>query len=151
MPLRLKGPVQNAPLAKLTFAVNGLAFAVHNELGPGHREAVYHNAMALKLAEAQLVFDLEPYVPVTLRDGATVRGEIPDFIVADCLIVELKAHFYTMTLDEQAQVIGYFAAFPNCPVALYLNFGRSRLEYHRLFPPTTIPAYSRSSWGRPER
>ena len=40
-----------------------------------------------------------------------------------------------MTPDEQAQVIGYFAALPECPVVLYLNFGRPRLEIHRLVSP----------------
>jgi hypothetical protein len=28
------------------------------------------------------------------------------------VVVELKAHVYTMSRDEQAQVIGYFAALP---------------------------------------
>lgn len=146
MSQRLKGPVQNAPLANLTFAVTGLAFEVHNELGPSHREAVYHNAMAIKLAEAKLDFEYEPYVPVTLNDGTAVRAEMPDLLIARCLIVELKAHFYTITTDEQAQVLGYFAALPECPVALYINFGRPRLEHHRLFPPTSVQAYRRGQW-----
>jgi hypothetical protein len=63
------------------------------------------------------------------------------------VIVELKAHVYTVSRDEQAQVICYFAALPECPVALYLNFGRHRLEYRRLFPPTTVQAYRREKWG----
>jgi GxxExxY protein len=147
---RLKGPAPNAPLADLTYELIGIAMSVHNELGPGHREAAYHNAMALKLGLTSIAFDSEPYVPVTLPDGATVRGAIPDFLVADGLLVELKAHFYTLTEDEKAQVIGYFAAFPNCTVALYFNFGRPRLEYHRLFPPTTLKPYNRRQWGQPK-
>ena len=33
-------------LGGLTYQVIGLAMAVHNDLGPGHREPTYHNAMA---------------------------------------------------------------------------------------------------------
>ena len=47
---------------------------VHNELGPGHRERVYHDAMAVKLKEAGLNFEDEPYISVTLDDGTVVGG-----------------------------------------------------------------------------
>ena len=98
-------------------------------LGPGHRESAYHNGMVVKLQNASRIFESEPYVPVTLADGTVVRGQCPDLVVERLVIVELKAHIYTLSRDEQAQVIGYFAALPECPVALYLNFGRPRLEF----------------------
>ena len=41
--------VKNAPHADITFRIIGAAMAVHNELGPGHREEVYHNAMLVKM------------------------------------------------------------------------------------------------------
>ena len=144
-----KSVVTDAPWIGLTYEIIGLAMALHNELGPGHRESVYHNGMAIKLQSAGRSFESEPYVPVTLADGTVVKGQCPDLVVARLVIVELKAHVYTMTPDEQAQVIGYFAALPECPVALYLNFGRRRLEIHRLFPPTTVQAYRREQWGTP--
>jgi hypothetical protein len=52
-------------------------------------------------------------------------------------------------MTPRAQIIGYFAALPECPVALYLNFGRLRLEFGRLFPPRTVEAYRRERWGQP--
>jgi GxxExxY protein len=142
-----KTVVTDAPWIGLTYQIIGLAMALHNELGPGHRESVYHNGMVIKLQSAGRSFESEPYVPVTLADGTVVKGQCPDLIVEGLVVVELKAHVYTMSLDEQAQVIGYFAALPESPVALYLNFGRSRLEIHRLFPPTTVQAYRREKWG----
>ena len=89
--------------------------------------------MVVKLQNASRIFESEPYVPVTLADGTVVRDQCPDLVVERLVIVELKAHIYTLSHDEQAQVIGYFAALPECPVALYLNFGRPRLEFRRLF------------------
>jgi GxxExxY protein len=144
-----KPVITDAPWIDLTYQIIGLAMALHNELGPGHRESAYHNGMTIKLQNAGRLFESEPYVPVTLADGTVVKGQCPDLFVEHLVVVEIKAHVYTMSRDEQAQVIGYFAALPECPVALYLNFGRSRLEIHRLFPPTTVQAYRRGQTGSP--
>jgi GxxExxY protein len=142
-----KPVITDAPWIGLTYQIIGLAMALHNELGPGHREIVYHNGMVIKLQSAGRSFESDPYVPIALADGVVVKGQRPDLVVERLVIVELKAHIYTLSRDEQAQVIGYFAALPECPVALYLNFGRPRLEYRRLFPPTTVQAYRRERWG----
>ena len=147
MAIQPKTVVTDAPWSALTYQIIGLAMQLHNELGPGHRESVYHNGMTIKLQGAGRSFESEPYIPVTLADGTVIKGQCPDLFVEHLVVVELKAHVYTMTRDEQAQVIGYFAALPECPVALYLNFGRPRLEIHRLFPPTTVQAYRREKWG----
>jgi GxxExxY protein len=149
MTAQQKRVVTDAPWIDLTYRIIGLAMELHNELGPGHREAAYHNGMIIKMQAAGLSFESEPYIAITLADGAQVRGESPDFVVEKMVIVELKAHVYTVSRDEQAQVIGYFADLVDCPVALYLNFGRRRLEYRRLFPPVTVQAYRREKWGRP--
>jgi len=122
---------------------------VHNELGPGHRERVYHDAMAAKLKQAGLNFQDEPYIPVTLDDGTVVGADSPDHIVEQTVITEYKARMHLMTKDDEAQVIGYFAALSDCPVALFINFGRPRLEYHRLLPPTQVTAFQRKKWGKP--
>ena len=110
--------VTGASWSELTYQIIGLAMALHNELGPGHRESVYHNGMVIKLQSAGRSFESEPYVPVTLADGTVVKGQCPDLFVEQLVVVELKAHVYTMSRDEQAQVIGYFAALPESPVAL---------------------------------
>ena len=149
MGLQPKHVITDAPWSDLTYQIIGLAMALHNEIGPGHREIAYHNGMVIKLQNTDLTFESEPYIPVTLADGTVVRGQVPDLFVERTVIVELKAHVYTMSLDEQAQVIGYFAALPESPVAIYLNFGRPRLEVHRLFPPKTVQAYRRGTWGSP--
>ena len=149
MAIQPKTVVTDAPWSALTYQIIGLAMQLHNELGPGHRESVYHNGMTLKLQGDGRSFESEPYVPVSLADGTVVKGQCPDLVVERLVIVELKAHVYTMTPDEQAQVIGYLAALPECPVALYLNFGRRRLEIHRLFPPRTVQAHRREKWETP--
>ncbi len=122
---------------------------VHNELGPGHRESVYHNALAAKCGKAGISFEDELFIPVTLDDGTVVGGNSPDLVVEQIVIVELKARSHLMTNDDVARIIGYFAALPQCQVALFINFGRPRLEYRRLLPPKKVEAFQREKWGKP--
>jgi GxxExxY protein len=140
--------VKDAPHQRLTYQIIGLAMEVHNELGPGHREADYHDALALKLRNAEIDFEDEPAILITLDNGEVVKTRQPDLVVEHQIIVELKGRSHLMTKDDLAQVIGYFAALPECKVALFINFGRPRLEYHRLFPPTKVTAFQRQKWGK---
>jgi hypothetical protein len=48
-PTQPKTVVTDAPWSELTYQIIGLAMALHNEIGPGHRESVYHNGMVIKL------------------------------------------------------------------------------------------------------
>ena len=143
----LMGLVENAPHHDLTYRIIGLAMAVHNDRGPGHREAIYQRAMAAKLREADLVFAEEPCISVEMDDGTVVGLYYPDFIVEGVVIVEIKAHPHPLTNDDVAQVIDYFAG-TDCDVALLINFGRPRLEWRRLFPPTAIREHRRKEWGK---
>ncbi len=122
---------------EITYRIIGLAMEVHNELGPGHREEAYHNALVAKLKQTDLAFLDEPEILVELEDGRTVQKYVPDLIVAEKVLTELKTHSWSMTRDDMAQVFDYFAG-THCEVALFLNFGRPRLEYRRLLPPQII-------------
>ena len=135
------------PLGGLTYQVIGLAMAVHNDLGPGHREATYHNAMTQRFVDAGLAAEREPHLPIFDENGNQVNFYVPDHRVEQTLLVEYKAHHYPLTNDEVAQCIDYFAA-SDCNVLLLFNFGRPRLEWKRLFPPKQILEHRRKRWVR---
>ncbi|MBN1812629.1 MAG: GxxExxY protein, partial [Anaerolineae bacterium] len=75
------GLVEDAPHREVTYEVIGLAMAAHNDLGPGHREVVYHRALEAKLHEAEVGFVSEPSVSVEMDDGTVVGLYYPDFVV----------------------------------------------------------------------
>ena len=50
-----KPVITDAPWIGLTYEIIGLAMALHNELGPGHRESVYHNGMVIKLQDRPII------------------------------------------------------------------------------------------------
>lgn len=135
------------PLKGLTYKVIGLAMDVHNDLGPGHREETYHNAMTQKYLDAGVVAEREPKLPIVDENGNMVNFYLPDHRVEQKLLVEYKAHSHPITNDEIAQCLDYFAA-SDCEVLLIFNFGKPRLEWKRLFPPKQILAHRRKRWTR---
>ena len=128
--------VSSAPHGDITYKVIGAAIQVHNRLGPGHPEEVYQKAMEVALPEAGLSF--EPQRPVEVfMDGTALALYYLDLLVEGQVVVEIKAKSEQMSGDDQWQVIKYLTA-TDCLVALWINFGRERLEYHRLFPPKRV-------------
>jgi GxxExxY protein len=123
------------PHADLTYQVIGRAMSVHNELGPGLKEIMYHRALSNSLSDAGLEYEAEKPVIVEM-DGKVVGRLYLDHLVEGKIVVEEKALPHLITNDEVAQVVTYLAA-TELPVGLLLNFGRQRLNYKRILPPKT--------------
>ena len=140
-----KSKLVSDPLGDLTYKVIGLAMAVHNDLGPAHRETTFHNAMTQRFVDAGLAAEFEPKLPIVDENSNVVNFYFPDHRVEQKLLAEYKAHEYPLTNDEIAQCIDYFAA-SDCQVLLLFNFGRKRFEWKRLFPPKKVSEHRRKRW-----
>ncbi|HUS46922.1 MAG TPA: GxxExxY protein [Phycisphaerae bacterium] len=113
----------------LTYAIIGAAQKVHSALGPGFAEATYQAAMQKELMNRKIPFESQREFEVFYED--TLCGTYrPDLVVADRVIVELKA-VRELARDHWAQALSYLKA-SRLPAALLLNFGRSSLEVKRL-------------------
>ena len=112
-----------------TSRVTGCAYRICNSLGAGFLEKVYENAMAIELRRSQIPFKQQPSFLVRYREEV-VGESIPDFVVAESIVVELKALDFLNRI-HQAQCMNYLRA-TRLNVALLLNFGASRLELKRL-------------------
>jgi GxxExxY protein len=81
------------PFDELTYAVIGSAMASHNALGPGLRENSYQRDLEHRLAEKQVPFEAQKLFDVlggTNKD-TLIGYYIPDFVVAEKIVVEIKA------------------------------------------------------------
>jgi GxxExxY protein len=123
------------PYDDITYRVLGCAMGTHREQGPGKRENTYQRSMEVRMTDAGVAYVAQKLLEV--RDqGVLVGYYIPDFVVEDVVIVEIKALSW-LDNSHLRQIIGYMAV-TGCPVGLLINFGRRSLEYRRIFPPKDI-------------
>ena len=105
---------------------------VHNILGNGFQEVIYQRCLAIELEKAKVVFARE--VEQTIYyDGINVGTRRADFVVAEKIIIELKA---LISLEDVhlAQAKNYVVAY-DFPVGLLINFGATSLQYKKVFNP----------------
>ena len=112
-----------------TYAVIGAAMEVHNRLGHGFLETVYHAALAVELARSDIPFERERALAITYRDIVLPCLFRADLVCFGGLLVELKANIHLGKADE-AQVVNYLKA-SGLKKGLLLNFGSEKLEYRR--------------------
>jgi GxxExxY protein len=72
----------------------------------------------------------------SIQGDVLIGYYIPDFIIAERVVVEIKA---LKGLDNAhiAQAIGYLAVTA-CPIGLLINFGMRSLQWQRIFPTRNI-------------
>ena len=115
---------------ELTKRIIGSAMKVHRELGPGFKENVYHQAVAVMLRGDGLIVQTE--TPFIVKLGKVEVGRFRvDLIVNKKIIVEIKAIGGKMPRIFLAQVVSYLKA-SGLEVGLLLNFGNPSLEFKRL-------------------
>ncbi|MBI4492293.1 MAG: GxxExxY protein [Chloroflexi bacterium] len=126
------------PHDSLTYKVIGCAMAIHRHLGPGQREDTYQRALEARLTESDISYEAQKLLEV--HDGSQgnvlVGYYVPDFIVDEQVVVEIKA-LSGLESSHMAQVIGYLAV-SGCPLGLLINFGARSLQWRRIFPPKNV-------------
>ena len=109
----------------LTDKILGCAVALHRAVGPALKESVYHRGLEIEFEVAGLPFVSKPRFPVVHR--GRIPGEfIPDFIVSDQVIIEVKS---ASAFDRvfEAQMITYLRV-TRLQRGLLLNFGRALMR-----------------------
>ena len=111
----------------LTEVILKAFYHVYNKLGYGFLEKVYENALALTLRKRGLA--VEQQKPVTVEfEGEPVGEYFADLLVANCVILELKAAD-AINAAHEAQLLNYLKA-TNIEVGFVLNFG-PKAEFRR--------------------
>ena len=114
---------------KLTNKIIGCAIEVHKKLGPGFIESIYENAFIIELQRKGLPFEKQKEVTIQY-DGVEVGKHRLDLIVADTIVVELKA---IRNIEDIHFVIvrSYLKALGK-EHGLLINFSRKVLEVKRV-------------------
>ena len=114
----------------LSSKVIGLAIKVHAELGTGFVESIYHRALEIELAEAELDFISEAPMTVSYH-GRVVGNFTADLIIEGRLLLELKA-LEMLPLSAEVQTVNYLKA-SGLDIGLILNFGTAPLQIKRKY------------------
>ncbi len=122
-------PLKSPPVFEdLTYKLIGIGYSVHKELGPAHKEAVYQRAFEEELKLIAIPYKREAQLPV-LYKGKKVGIYVPDFVVDDKVIVELKA--MEQIPFAAGMQLNYYLKATGYRVGLLLNFGTRRLQIRR--------------------
>jgi GxxExxY protein len=105
---------------EITDAVIGAAIEVHKVLGPGLLESAYVQCLCYELTLRKLPFALEVPLPVIYKGLKLDCGYRMDMVVADRVVVEVKAVEHLAAINE-AQLLTYLR-LSGRQVALLINF-----------------------------
>ena len=104
-------------------------YNVHNTLGPGFLERVYHNALLIELKKLGLKADSEKCFPVPY-DDEEVGKYFPDIVVEDRVVVEIKAS-KGLNDNNKAQIIAQLRV-TQLLIGFLVNFGLAKLDFKRI-------------------
>lgn len=110
----------------LTERVLGLCIEVHRQLGPGLLESAYQTCLAFELEEAGIPFEREVHLPVIYKGRSLDANYRLDFVLADKVVLELKAVETLMPIHE-AQVLTYLRLSGHS-LGLLINFNAPLLK-----------------------
>lgn len=112
------------------FKLIGFCMEIHRELGKGHDEAIYKDALVVELTRANIQFFREKNYEVTYKDVILPHCYYADFVVWDRILFEAKA-VEKLADAHIKQVLNYLAA-SKLRLGLRVNFGADSLEWKRI-------------------
>lgn len=104
----------------VSYKVIGSCIEVHKELGPGLLESIYQDCLAYEFRLQGLSVKAEFYVPIDYKGYETQAKLRCDFVVEDCIIVEIKSVRELQPIYE-AQLLTYMKLLQK-PKGVLINF-----------------------------
>ena len=112
------------------FKIIGCCMEVHRELGKGHNEVIYKDALEIEFRRQGLPFKRELQYELTYKGVILPHNYFADFVVLDKIILEVKA--IEQLIDPHVkQTLNYLAA-SKLKLGLLVNFGEDSLSYKRV-------------------
>lgn len=123
-------PVPELIYKEEVFRIVGLCMEVHRELGRGHDEIIYKDALQLELARANIPHHREREFTITYKSVVLPHKYFADFVVMDKILFEAKA-IEKLSAAHEKQVLNYLAA-SKLKLGLLVNFGEDSLVWKRI-------------------
>ncbi len=107
-------------LNSLSYSVIGAAMEVHKKIGPGLLESAYEECLCRELEIREIPFERQKPLPVSYKNYSLECGYRLDVLVANSLVVEIKACDALARIHE-AQLLTYMK-LGGWRIGLLINF-----------------------------
>ena len=122
--------LEKQPFSEEGYALMGAAFEVHNEIGGGLAEEIYLQSFEIELELRSIPFRSRHEIPVFYKERELKKRYVPDLMVYDKIVVELKS-VSALLPEHEGQLINYMR-ISKSPIGYLINFGPiGKLEYKR--------------------
>ena len=112
------------------FRLIGLCMEIHRELGKGHDEIIYKDALVVELSRSRIPFCREKPYSISYKGVLLPHSYYADFIVWEKILFEAKA-VEKLIEGHTKQVLNYLAA-SKLRLGILVNFGGTSLEWKRV-------------------
>jgi GxxExxY protein len=112
------------------FKLVGFCMEIHRELGKGHNEVIYKDALVVELTRAGIPFLREKAFKITYKGALLAHDYFADFVIWDKVLLEVKA-VEKLIEPHSKQVLNYLAA-SKLRLGLLVNFGSDSLDWKRV-------------------
>lgn len=113
----------------LSYKINGILFAAHNQLGRFRNEKQYSDCVESHLKRLRINYEREKVLPPSFDEELKGRNKI-DFLIENKIILEIKAK-RALTRDDYYQTKRYLVAL-NKKLAILVNFHRRYIMPQRV-------------------
>jgi GxxExxY protein len=121
---------KDKPFAEEGYALMAAAFEVHNIQGGGLSEEIYQESLEIELELREIPCLSKAELRVFYKDRRLKKTYIPDLLVYDKIVVELKS-VSALASEHEAQLFNYLRITRH-PVGYLINFAPlSKIEWKR--------------------
>ena len=114
----------------LSYKLRGAIYNVANKYGTGLKEQIYQKALAEELTKQNIPFEQQKRINIySLDTGKSLGVYIPDFVIANKIILEIKASSFT-TLQDINQQRSYLKT-SIYEIGYLVNFNTNEIDIRR--------------------
>ncbi len=114
---------------ELSYEITGILFDVFRELGPGHKEKYYQNAIYNTLIARGYKAQKELFVPLYYQDKK-VGSYFLDFLINDKIVLEIKKGNYFKPISIEQ--INQYLKSTNLPLGILAQFTSEGVRTKRI-------------------
>ena len=114
---------------ELSYKVVGILYNVYNEVGYGHKEKFYQNALSIAFEQAKINFKEQVYAPLKFR-GSNIGRYYFDFLIENKIVLEIKKD--PIFRSKNIEQIYSYLIVNNLKLGILANFSKDRVVTKRI-------------------